>query len=110
VDAIAFGAGVPVPAASELEATTELNFLSFSSEQISTLEASLPVSAYTVPASTYETLKRAGKGVSTVSMWNFAIANADLPEDFVYQVVKTTMENHRKMMNIHRSAATTIPE
>jgi TRAP transporter TAXI family solute receptor len=110
IDAIAFGAGVPVPAASELEATSEINFLGMTNDQIAALETNFPVSAYTVPASTYETLKKANTDIKTVSMWNFAIANADVPEDFVYAVVKATMENNDKMMAIHKTAATTVPE
>ncbi|UTW50216.1 TAXI family TRAP transporter solute-binding subunit [bacterium SCSIO 12827] len=108
VDAIAFGAGVPVPAATELEATDEINFLSFTPEQVSQIEANFPVSAYKVPSTTYKTLKANNQVINTVSMWNFAIANADLPDDFIYEVVKTTMENNPKMLNVHKAAKTTV--
>jgi TRAP-type uncharacterized transport system substrate-binding protein len=43
-------------------------------------------------------------------MWNFAIASADLPESFVYEVVATVMENHERMMEIHSAAEETVPE
>ena len=43
-------------------------------------------------------------------MWNFAIVNCDLPEDFVYGATKAVMEDHDAMMKIHQSAADTVPE
>lgn len=107
IDAIAFGAGVPVPAASELEATTDVVFFGFTAEELAALEENFPVAPYTVPAETYNSVT---EPLQTVAMWNFAIANADLPDDFVYEVVKATMEGNDKMMNVHQSAATTVPE
>ncbi len=66
-----------------------------------------PVAPYTVPADTYTSVEAP---LQTVSMWNFAIANSDLPDDFVYEIVKATMYGNDKMMNIHQSAETTVPE
>lgn len=43
-------------------------------------------------------------------MWNFAIASADLDEEFVYNVVKTVMENNDRMLDIHSAAVETLPE
>jgi TRAP-type uncharacterized transport system substrate-binding protein len=43
-------------------------------------------------------------------MWNFAIANCDLPESFVYEATKATMEDNARMVAIHNSAATTVFE
>jgi hypothetical protein len=40
-------------------------------------------------------------------MWNFAIANCDLPESFVYGVVNVVMSDNERMVNIHRAAAST---
>jgi TRAP-type uncharacterized transport system substrate-binding protein len=45
-----------------------------------------------------------------VSMWNFAIANCDLPESFVYAVVDVVMSDNERMVNIHRAARSTLPE
>lgn len=106
IDAIGFAAGVPIPAVSELESTDKINIISFTPEQMKVLTEKFPVSPFTIPAATYRTTQAAGRDVNAVSMWNFAIANKDLPEDFVYQVVKLTMENNDKMVAIHRSAET----
>ncbi|WP_458526557.1 TAXI family TRAP transporter solute-binding subunit [Onishia taeanensis] len=107
VDVIAFAAGIPIPAVSQLEVQTDVNIIEFTDEEQAKATAAFPVSEFTIPASTYQTLT---EDANAVSMWNFAIAGCDLPEDLVYEATKVTMENNDKMMSVHRSAATTIPE
>ncbi|MGQ7246563.1 TAXI family TRAP transporter solute-binding subunit [Halomonas sp. V046] len=107
LDVIAFAAGIPIPAVSQLEVQTDVNIVQFTEEEQQQIIDAFPVSDFQIPASTYTTLEEDARAVS---MWNFAIAGCDLPEDFVYEVTKLTMENNDKMMDIHRSAATTIPE
>ena len=43
-------------------------------------------------------------------MWNFAIANCDLPESFVNAVVDVVMSDNERMTGIHQAAAETLPE
>lgn len=43
-------------------------------------------------------------------MWNFAIANCDLPETFIYGVVDAVMSDNERMVNTHRAARSTLPE
>ncbi|MGM0544880.1 MAG: TAXI family TRAP transporter solute-binding subunit [Pseudomonadota bacterium] len=107
LDVIAFAAGIPIPAVSQLEVQTDVNIIEFNEEELETIKANFPVAEFSIPASTYETLEEDARAVS---MWNFAIAGCDLPEDFVYEVTKATMENNDRMQSVHRSAATTIPE
>ncbi|RCV88699.1 TAXI family TRAP transporter solute-binding subunit [Billgrantia montanilacus] len=107
LDVIAFAAGIPIPAVSQLEVQTDVNIIEFTEEEQQTVIDNFPVAAFQIPASTYTTLE---EDANAVSMWNFAIARCDLPEDFVYEVTKVTMENNDKMRNVHRSAETTIPE
>ncbi|APX92280.1 C4-dicarboxylate ABC transporter substrate-binding protein [Halomonas sp. 1513] len=107
LDVIAFAAGIPIPAVSQLEVQTDVNIIEFTEEEQQTAIDAYPVSEFMIPADTYETLEEDARAVS---MWNFAIARCDLPEDFVYEVTRITMENNDKMMDVHRSAATTIPE
>ncbi|RDB42571.1 C4-dicarboxylate ABC transporter substrate-binding protein [Halomonas sp. DQ26W] len=107
LDVIAFAAGIPIPAVSQLEVQTNVNIIEFTKEEQQTVIDNFPVAAFQIPASTYTTLE---ESANAVSMWNFAIARCDLPEDFVYEVTKATMENNDKMRNVHRSAETTIPE
>jgi TRAP-type uncharacterized transport system substrate-binding protein len=79
LDVIAFAAGVPVPAVSQLEVQTDVNIIEFTDaeEQAKILEA-FPVSQFMIAADTYTTLESEAR---SVSMWNFAIANCDLPEE-----------------------------
>ncbi|MGM0536456.1 MAG: TAXI family TRAP transporter solute-binding subunit [Pseudomonadota bacterium] len=107
IDVIAFAAGIPIPAVSQLEVQTDVNIIEFTEEEQQTVLDAFPVSEFEIPASTYETLEEDARAVS---MWNFTIAGCDLPEDFVYEVTKLSMENNDRMRDIHRSAATSIPE
>ncbi|MCL7931444.1 TAXI family TRAP transporter solute-binding subunit [Halomonas llamarensis] len=107
IDVIAFAAGIPIPAVSQLEVQTDVNIIEFTEEEVHTVLENFPVAEFMIPASTYQTLEEDARAVS---MWNFAIAGCDLPEDFVYEATKATMENNDRMMSVHRSAATTIPE
>jgi len=107
LDVIAFAAGIPIPAVSQLEVQTNVNIIEFTEEEMDTVLENFPVSEFWIPASTYSTLEEDARAVS---MWNFAISRCDLPEDFIYEVTRVTMENNDKMRNVHRSAETSIPE
>jgi TRAP transporter TAXI family solute receptor len=107
LDVIAFAAGIPIPAVSQLEVQTDVNIIEFNEDEIKTVLENFPVAEFMIPASTYSTLDEDSR---VVSMCNFSIAGCDLPEDFVYEVTKRTMENNDRMRSIHRSAETTIPE
>jgi uncharacterized protein len=107
IDVIAFAAGVPVPAVSQLEVQTDINIIEFTEEEQAKIAEAFPVSDFTIPASTYSTLERDAR---SVSMWNFAIANCDLPASFVEAAVDVVMSDNARMMNIHRAARTTLPE
>lgn len=107
LDVVAFAAGIPIPAVSQLEVQTDVNIIEFTEEEMNAITAAFPVSEFTIPASTYTTLTAPARAVS---MWNFAIADCSLPASFVYEATKLTMENNAQMVSIHNSARTTIPE
>ena len=107
LDVIAFAAGVPVPAVSQLEVQTDVNISEFTEEEQATILESFPVAEFEIAADTYTTLEAPAR---SVSMWNFAIANCDLPASFVNAVVDVVMSDNERMVNIHRAAASTIPE
>ncbi len=107
IDVIAFAAGIPIPAVSQLEAQTEITVIEFTEDEQAQVMAAFPVAAFTIPEGTYSSVEGDRRAVS---MWNFAIANADLPDDFVYEAVKAVMENNEAMINIHGAARATIPE
>lgn len=107
LDVIAFAAGVPVPAVSQLEVQTDINIIEFTPEEQEKIAAAFPVSAYEIPAGSYQSLNAPAR---SVSMWNFAIANCDLPESFVYEAVSAVMSDNDRMVTAHKAARTTLPE
>lgn len=107
LDVIAFAAGVPVPAVSQLEVQTDVNIIEFTEEEQATIMEAFPVSAFSIAADTYTTLTEDAR---SVSMWNFSIANCDLPASLVEAVVNVVMSDNERMVNIHKAAASTIPE
>jgi hypothetical protein len=107
IDAYAFASGLPNPSFSELDAQMNVTYIGFTPEEIEAVTAEHPVSAFTIPADTYPSLE---EDQQSVSMWNFAIGHADLPESFVYEVVDTVMSNHDQMMQIHSAAEETVPQ
>ncbi|MEL6167812.1 MAG: TAXI family TRAP transporter solute-binding subunit [Pseudomonadota bacterium] len=107
LDVIAFAAGVPVPAVSQLEVQTDVNIIEFTEEEQTKILSAFPVSPFAIAADTYTTLEADAR---SVSMWNFAIANCDLPETLVEAVVEVVMSDNERMVNIHRAARSTLPE
>jgi len=107
LDVIAFAAGVPVPAVSQLEVQTDVNIIEFTEEEQATIQAAFPVASFDIAADTYTTLEAPAR---SVSMWNFAIANCDLPASFVKAAVDVVMSDNERMVNIHRAARSTLPE
>ncbi|MDZ7823117.1 MAG: TAXI family TRAP transporter solute-binding subunit [Ahrensia sp.] len=107
LDVVAFAVGLPTPAVSQLEAQVKVNFIEFTSEEQAKIVGTFPVSEFTIKSGTYTTLDR---DLKSVSMWNFAIANCDLPESFVYEATKAVMADHARLMTVHKSAASALVE
>ena len=107
LDVIAFAAGIPIPAVSQLEVQTDINIIEFTEEEQAQILEAFPVSGFEIAADTYTTLEAPAR---SVAMWNFAIANCDLPESFVYAVTDVIMSDNERMVNIHASARETLPE
>ncbi|MEO0989942.1 MAG: TAXI family TRAP transporter solute-binding subunit [Pseudomonadota bacterium] len=107
LDVIAFAAGVPVPAVSQLEVQTDVNIIEFTEDEQAKILEDFPVAPFTIASDTYTTLTGDAR---SVSMWNFAIANCDLPATFVEAVVDIIMSDNDRMVGIHKAARSTIPE
>lgn len=107
LDVIAFAAGVPVPAVSQLEVQTEVNIIEFTEAEQAAIQEAYPVANFSIDASTYTTLTADAR---SVSMWNFSIANCDLPESLVEAVVDVVMSDNERMLNIHKASRSTVPE
>jgi TRAP transporter TAXI family solute receptor len=107
VDVLAVGAGVPFPSFIELEAKNRVRYVTLSPENIAALRLAMPeLSPSRVPAGTYPSLLR---DYQTLGLYNFAVAHADLPADLVYNIVRVVFDRHEEMMEVHASAAATVP-
>lgn len=107
LDVWAVAGGIPTPAISQLEASTDINIIEMTSDELASVLENFPVTPFEMPADTYEALDAPSPAVS---MWNFAIANCELPASFVYAVVDVIMADNERMVSIHSAASATLPE
>ncbi|MCC3751304.1 MAG: TAXI family TRAP transporter solute-binding subunit [Halorhodospira halophila] len=108
IDAFAFAAGTPISAFSQLEAEINANIFSVTeAQQEQLLEAFPALSPADIEADLYSSLDA---DIPAISIWNFAITHQDMPESLVYEVTRAVMENHDRMMDIHRASRETLPE
>lgn len=107
IEVYTWAAGIPFPVFSQLDAQVDVTYFGFTDEEAEAILAAHPVSPFTIPAGTYPSQE---EDQTSVSMWNFAVASADLPDDFVYEVVSTVMGSHDRMMEIHQASSETLPE
>lgn len=106
LDAFLFASGVPVPAFSEIETQSDVNFLDFTAEEIATITRAFPeVAAGQLPASTY---RKAGRPLNIVGMFNFAIGHRTLPEDLVYEIVKAVLTQNDRLKQAIAAGAETL--
>ncbi|HET6467594.1 MAG TPA: TAXI family TRAP transporter solute-binding subunit [Geminicoccaceae bacterium] len=107
IRAFAFSGGFPIPAFVELERDQPVNMFALTAEQQAKLVASFPVSAFEIPANVYASV---AAPQPTVAMWNFGIANKDVPESLVYEVMKVVLDGNAQMVSIHEAARETLAE
>ena len=106
VDAFCFGAGLPIPIFSELDASQQLNFFTWTDDEIARIRKALPeFSESKIPRGFY---KQQAEDQKTVGLFNFAIANKDMGDDVAYLVTKTILENNSAMVRGHPAAKETI--
>jgi TRAP transporter TAXI family solute receptor len=106
IDAFPFCAGIPIAAYSELETTNDVQFFTFTADEIKKLKAAMPeLSDSTIPKGTY---KQQAEDHKTVGVYNFGIAHKDLPEDLVYAITKAVLENNAQMVKGHAAAKETV--
>jgi TRAP transporter TAXI family solute receptor len=108
LDAFLFASGVPVPAFSEIETQADVNFLDFTAEEAATITRAFPeVAAGTLPATTY---RKAGRPLNIVGMFNFSIGHKSLPEDLVYEIVKSVLSQNARLKQAIAAGAETLAE
>lgn len=108
LDAFCFGAGLPVPAFSQIDAEREAVFFTWTDAEIAKIRAAMPEwSESVIPKGTY---KQQTVDQKTIGLYNFAIAHKDMADDVAYNIVKTVLENNALMVQGHESAKETLIE
>lgn len=106
IDAFCFGAGLPIPAFSELDASQQVTFFTWTDEEIARIRKAMPeFSQSSIPKGTY---KQQAGDQKTIGLFNFAVANRDLADDIAYIVTKTILENNAALVKGHPAAKETI--
>jgi TRAP transporter TAXI family solute receptor len=106
LDGAVFATGFPVPALSALAADHPVSFIRPSPEQVSAIREKMPeISPSVVPASTYP---NQSEPYQTIGLYNFAVANKELPEDLAYQIVKAVFANQPELTKAQASAKETL--
>lgn len=107
IDAFAFSAGIPIAAFAQIAAENEVEIFAFSEdEQAAILDARAELAAFSIPGGTYQGFP---DDQTTIALWNFAIAHEDMPESLAYEITKLVMENNDRMLQVHATAAETVP-
>ncbi len=106
IDAFCFGAGLPIPVFSELDASQQVTFFAWTDEEIAKIRKALPeFSESKIPKGFY---KQQPADQKTIGLFNFAIANKDMSDDIAYLITKTILENNAAMVKGHPAAKETI--
>jgi uncharacterized protein len=100
--------GLPVPAWLEASITRPARFFGFTREQVETLTGKYPYLARTaIRANVY---RGQDAVIPTVQMWNAAVVHKDMPEDFVYELVKAIFANRDFLATVHPTSHETMKE
>ena len=90
-----------------MEAKKKITFVEPSREEILTLRLARPeLTPATIPVGVYPSLT---KSYVSVGLYNFAVANKDLPDDLAYAIVDAVFANHQELLEAHPAAAETVP-
>ena len=98
-EAIMIAGGVPTAAVLDVMTSGEGKLLSLPDSYVQQLTAKYPwYSAFTIPANSY---KGQDKEVKTVAVTNILIVRKDLPDDLVYEMVKTMYDEAPRLAAAH---------
>jgi len=106
LDALAVAAGTPFPSFTDLERKGKVRYIPLTPQQILDLRLAMPeLGASVVGSGTYPSLR---SNYETVGLYNFAVAQRDLPVDLAYAILDAVFENHDELVDIHSAAAETM--
>ena len=101
-DAFAFCAGLPINAFERLDRQHDVQMFGLTETEQATLTRAFPVASFEIPADTYAAMDSPH---ASVAFWNFAIGHKDLPESFVYELMKLVLDDPEAMEAIHPAMA-----
>lgn len=106
IEAFCYGAGIPIPVFSELDASQQVVFFTWTDEEIARIRKALPeFSDSRIPKGTY---KQQTTDQKTIDVYNFAIVNKDMTDDLAYTITRTVLENNAAIVRGHPSARETV--
>jgi hypothetical protein len=107
-DALAAVGGTPFPAVIQAEQKAPLNFIRLSRDESEKIQKAMPeLTPSVIPRTAYSSLDM---DYDTLGVFNFAIGQANLPDELVYQLVKAIHENQPRLVNAHATAKETLPQ
>lgn len=108
VDAALLYSLPPFAAITELEATKELNFIGLTQEEQDYLTSTYSfMKAGNMPAGSYAGVT---EDLPVVIEWNVLCTSVDVPEEYVYLITKTLMENNPPLVEVYKGLTSVTPE
>lgn len=102
IDVIMAVQGSPASILLDLQTTHDIKMIPIGDEDMNKVLEAYPFwSTDVIPAGTYN---NQNEDYTCISFWNFVVCNKDIPEDAVYDMVKTTYENYDDMLAIDATA------
>lgn len=106
IAAFPFCAGLPIAIYSELDASREVTYFTYTDAQIAELKKAIPeLSDSVVPKGTYKSLKEDHK---TVGVYNFFIVHKDFDAETAYKITKAVLENNAELVKGHAAGVETV--
>ena len=100
--------GIPHPAVTELSVRRPTVVFSLDASERKKIQKVYPyLTDCVMPANTY---KGQDSDLTTICLWNAIITHKDVPDQLVYDFVKTTFENLPTLIAAHKSGRETKPE
>lgn len=108
ISSLGLAAGVPVAAFTQIEAQNDITPLGFTDEEVDQLTTTFPaLSPMVIDEGVYASQQ---EDITTVSMWNFVVANKDMPDELAYEITRSVLERNDAMIETHRAAVESLAE
>ena len=109
IHANAQSVGLPWSTITQTETMNDVSILGVSKADAVKILEKLPyLSPGIIPKGTYKANK--DLDIDTVTFWSFYITHKDMPDDFIYALVKSVLDNRDVLVATHKAAQETKPE